>query len=81
MNARRKPGAQGAALASVILEVAKAKDAGFVLSKPDLARLLARYALEHPELNGERRKLLDLAEHLVRLTWASRNIAGELRPD
>lgn len=78
-EAQQTTGGQVPALASVILEAARSKDAGFVLSKPDFARQLARYALRNPEFNGERRKLLDLAEHLVRLTWASRRLAGALR--
>ncbi len=67
------------AIASVILELAEEKDARFRLSKPDFARLLAHHALDHPERDGKTRPLIELAEHLIQLTWADRRLAGELR--
>ncbi|HET8861915.1 MAG TPA: hypothetical protein VFM94_01535, partial [Solirubrobacterales bacterium] len=66
-------------IASVILTIAEKKNAGFRLSKPDFARRLAQFALTNPELDGKRRPILDLAEHLVQLTWADRRLAGVLR--
>lgn len=52
---------------------------GARISKPDLARELARYALAHPEYEGGTRPLLVLAEHLVRLSGADRRLRGSLR--
>lgn len=66
-------------IASIVLELAGTKDAGFRLSKPDFARRLARFALANPELDGKRRPILELAEHLVQLTWADRRLVGALR--
>jgi hypothetical protein len=66
-------------IASVILALAAQKNAGFRLSKPDFARQLARFALANPDPDGKRRPILDLAEHLVHLTWADRRLAGVLR--
>jgi hypothetical protein len=70
---------QTKAVASVILESAEEKHAGFRLSKPEFARRLAKYALDHPEIDGKERRILTLAEHLIQLTWADRRLAGRLR--
>jgi hypothetical protein len=70
---------EGKAVASVFLETAAAKDAGFRLSKPEFAELLAQLAINNPEREGRRRPLLDLAGHLIQLTWADRRLAGRLR--
>jgi len=71
---------EGAGIASIVLESAAEKDSRFHLSKPEFAERLARFALDNPEpKEGERRPILDLAEHLVHLTWADRRLAGMLR--
>lgn len=64
-------------VASIVVDMASTR--GFEIGKPELARLLARYAWEHQERNGARRPLIDLAEHLWRLTHADRRLAGQLR--
>ncbi len=56
------------AIASVALDRAEETDERFHLSKPDLARLLALHALDHPERDGKTRPILELAGHLVQLT-------------
>lgn len=66
-------------MASILLEMASDRDPGFQLSKPDLARRLARFVLSENEKAGKRRPILELAEQLVSLTWADRRLAGELR--
>lgn len=66
-------------LAGVLLDAAVAHDPPFDLSKPQLARRLARHAVENPERDGVQRPVLELAEHLVRLTIAHRSLRGELR--
>lgn len=73
--------AREAGIATLVLAATAAKDPRVPLSKPDFARLLARYAIAHPERNGERRPILRLAEQLVHLTWADRRLAGGLRPN
>jgi hypothetical protein len=70
---------KGKAVALVFLEVATAKDPGFRLSKPDFAELLAQFAVDYPDRDSRPRPLLDLAEHLIQLTWADRRLAGQLR--
>lgn len=71
---------EGKAIASVVLDAAARKDSRFHLSKPEFAERLAQFALENPEPQGkERRPILELAEHLVHLTWADRRLAGTLR--
>ena len=67
------------AIASVVLDRAEEKDERFYLSKPDFASRLALHALDHPERDGKTRPVLELAGHLVQLTWADRRLAGELR--
>ena len=64
-------------VATVLVDLVKSR--GTPISKPDFARALARYALEHPEYDGATRPLLVLAEHLVHLTWADRRLSGRLR--
>jgi hypothetical protein len=64
-------------VATVAVELADSL--GAQISKPDLARALARYALEHPDHEGGTRPLLALAEHLVRLSGADRRLRGRLR--
>jgi hypothetical protein len=49
------------------------------VSKPMLAEQLGRFAVEEPMHDGKRREILDLAEHLLRLAGASRNLRGRLR--
>ena len=66
-------------MAGVLLDAAAAEDPPFELSKPELARRLARHAIANPERDGAQRPVLDLAEHLVRLTIADRRLRGELR--
>ena len=66
-------------MAGVLLDAAAGQDPPFELSKPELARRLAGHALAHPERDGAQRPVLDLAEHLVRLTIADRRLRGELR--
>ncbi len=51
----------------------------FELSKPEFARRLAHHAIVNPERDGAQRPVLELAEHLVRLTIADRRLRGELR--
>ncbi|HMJ36659.1 MAG TPA: hypothetical protein VK501_22330 [Baekduia sp.] len=65
------------AIASVL--VGAAADHGLVISKPDLARALARFAVDHPELGDRERPILELARHLVMLTMADRQVRGHLR--
>jgi hypothetical protein len=74
-----KPRAARRGMARVVLEAAEAQDPSFKPRKPDLARALARYAVEHPGGAGAERPILALAEHLVRLTHAGRQLRGELR--
>ncbi len=78
LDERRSVG-EDKAIASVLLELAEEKDERLLLSKPNFARWLARFALEHPEHDGKTRPILELAEHLVQLTWADRRLSGELR--
>lgn len=66
-------------MAGVLLDAAAAEDPPFELSKPELARRLARHAIANPERDGAQRPVLDLAEHLVHLTIADRRLRGELR--
>ncbi len=67
-------------IASLVLDQAAEKDSRFYLSKPEFAERLALFALENPEpQEGKRRPILELAEHLVQLTWADRRLAGMLR--
>lgn len=73
-----KPRAQRRGMARVVLDAA-AQGPPFKPSKPDLARALARYAVEHPGSAGAERPILTLAEHLVRLTYAGRQLRGTLR--
>lgn len=72
---------EGKGLAEIVLDAAKNHDPPFRLAagKETLAELLMDYALDHPELRGETRPILDLAEHLVRLTGAHRQLRGQLR--
>ena len=74
-----KPERKRRGMARVVLDAAGAHDPPFTPSKPDLARALARYAVEHPRLDGAERAVLTLAEHLVRLTYAGRQVRGRLR--
>jgi hypothetical protein len=67
------------AVASVLLGLAETHDPPLQLSKPDFARALARYAVKNPDRDGQRRPLLVLAEHLVRLAQADRALVGRLR--
>lgn len=67
------------ALAEVVLGAAGAHDPPLRLSKKTLAEMLMQYALDHPELRGQTRPILDLAEHLIRLTGAHRELRGRLR--
>lgn len=64
-------------VASVLVELVE--EGGVRVSKPDFAAALARYAMAHPEHQGDQRPLLALAEHLVRLTGADRRLSGRLR--
>lgn len=66
-------------VASILLGMASERDSRFRLSKPDLARRLARLVLKERAESGRGRPILDLAEQLVSLTWADRRLAGELR--
>jgi hypothetical protein len=64
-------------VATILVDLVESR--GAQVSKPDFARALARFALEHPEHEGNTRPLLALAEHLVRLTSADRRLGGRLR--
>lgn len=64
-------------MATVAQELAKAK--GYRFRKPDLDAELGRYAAENPLLEGRTRRVLVVAEHLYRLTVASRMMRGRLR--
>jgi hypothetical protein len=64
-------------VASVPVDLAEAH--AFRIDKPKLAEALARYALAHQEHLAETRPLIALGEHLVRLTGADRQLAGQLR--
>jgi hypothetical protein len=66
-------------MAGVLLDAAAAHDPPFELSKPEFARRLARHAIANPERDDAQRPVLELAEHLVRLTIADRRLRGELR--
>jgi hypothetical protein len=66
-------------VASVLVDLAGRQDPPLEIGKPQLARLLARYAVEHPEHEGDQRQVLQLAEHLVRLANADRMLIGRLR--
>ena len=75
-----KPKSKRRGMARVVLgAAAAAHDPSFTPSKPDVARALARYAVEHPERGGVERRVLTLSEHLVRLTYAGRRLRGQLR--
>lgn len=69
-------------MAEVALEVANGLDPHYhPPSKPDLAEKLGRYATENPVRPGEtdERPILQVAEHLLRLTNADRRLRGRLR--
>jgi hypothetical protein len=66
-----------AGVATILIELVESR--GARISKPQLARKVARYALAHPEHDEETRPLLVLAEHLLRLTGADRRLSGRLR--
>lgn len=74
---------QGKGLAELVLNAAEnhAPPLRIRRGKKRLAELLMKYALEHPEFRGETRPILDLAEHLVRLTGPHRRLRGQLRGD
>lgn len=78
-TAREREAGREKAIASIVLELAAERDAGFRLSKPDFAQRLAQFVLAVNKETGESRPILDLAEHLVALTWASRKLQGGLR--
>lgn len=67
------------AVASVVVDLAESAQPSLRLRKQDLVRALARYAVDHPTMNGRQRPILELAEHLVRLTIADRQLRGRLR--
>lgn len=69
-----QPGHKPKGLATVVVEVCAERDPPVRIKKPDLARMLARYALEHPERNGNRRGILELASHLYRLAASNRRL-------
>lgn len=69
-----QPAQKPKALASVVVEACENHDPPMRINKPELARMLARYALEHPERDGRRREILDLAEHLYRLAASNRRL-------
>ena len=75
-----KPTLKRRGMARVVLEAAEAQDPSYKPPKPDLARALACYAIEHPELAGVERRDLTLAEHLVRLSYAGRQTARHPTP-
>jgi hypothetical protein len=66
-------------VARIILEAAEAAEPPFLLEKVAFDRALGRFAVRHPERDGEQRKILALAEHLIQLTVADRRLAGDLR--
>lgn len=72
---------RGKGLAEIVLATAEkhAPPLRLKSGKKTLAELLMDHALEHPELRGETRPILALAEHLVRLTGAHRQLRGQLR--
>jgi|SRR5215211_9424538 len=61
----------------VALDLAEAQ--GYTPSKVRLDADLGRYAAENPALEGRTRRVLIVAEHLYRLTVASRMMRGRLR--
>jgi hypothetical protein len=62
------------------IAIKEAEDNGFVYSKLDLARRLAlRAASELADPDAEGRPVVELTEHLLRLTWADRRLKGQLR--
>lgn len=73
--------ARSKSIASIAVELAEQQQPPLRVTKPDFVRALARYAVDHPELHERPRPILELAEHLVRLTWASRQLRGTLRPE
>jgi len=64
-------------MASVAQELADSK--GWWFSKIDLDAELGRFASENPIREGATRRVLVVAEHLYRLTVASRLMRGRLR--
>jgi hypothetical protein len=74
---RSRPEPRG--IGRIILETAEAAEPPFLLEKVAFDRALGRFAVEHPERDGEQRKILALAEHLIQLTVADRRLAGDLR--
>lgn len=66
-------------VASVLLDLAEAQEPPLKLSKPEFSRVLARYAVDHPHRDEQRRPLLELAEHLVLLARADRALVGRMR--
>jgi hypothetical protein len=74
IEARSRPGQAPAGLATVVVEMCEASDPPLVVTKPDLARRLARHALAHPERDSDRRPILELAEHLYRLAASNRRL-------
>lgn len=73
-----EPG-QSKAVASVLVDLAERQDPPLRIGKPALIRALARHAVDHPDLDGNERPILGLAEHLVRLASADRQVRGRLR--
>lgn len=69
-----RPGHTAPGLATIVVEMCAASDPPLVVTKPDLARMLARHALAHPTRDGDRRPILDLAEHLYRLAASNRRL-------
>jgi len=72
-------GDESRAVASVMVELAEKAEPSFRVRKQELVRALARHAVDHPVSGGRQRPILELAEHLVRLTIADRQVAGRLR--
>jgi hypothetical protein len=77
----RQDGTKG--IAAVALDLAAKKDERFNLAKPVFAKALAQYAIDNPAnpYGDGQRPLLELAGHLVQLTWADRRLQGQLRQD
>jgi hypothetical protein len=75
----QRPVKERRGVATILVDLCESHDPPLRLKKVDFARLLARYAIDHRELGGQERPILEVAEHLVRLTIADRRLQGELR--
>jgi hypothetical protein len=75
---QQRPLKERRGVASILVHLCESHDPPLQMKKVDLARLLARYAVDNRELEGRERPIILVAEHLVRLTIADRRLQGEL---